>query len=144
MGVFVGGDNCGELNGWFCVFCNCCWVFDCCFCFVRFLSPFSVLSLPHFPFSQCRRVTTTTVMLTHKASRSTHNNTHQLTPKERTTHLKRARKNTTETKTNPQRIKRGRFTARTLYSGYLSSCKREFLTQIASPELRCQNQPIRT
>ena len=23
MGVFVGGDNCGELNGWFCVFCNC-------------------------------------------------------------------------------------------------------------------------
>lgn len=37
MGVFVGGDNCGELNGWFCVFCNCCWVFDCCFCFVSFL-----------------------------------------------------------------------------------------------------------
>lgn len=92
-GCVCGGNNCGELNGWFRSFCNCC-----VFSIVVFVSsPFSVLfSLSHFPFSRCRRVTTTTAALTRNASRFTrnasrftHNNTHQLTPKERVTHFQR-------------------------------------------------------
>ena len=155
-GCVCGGNNCGELNGWFRSFCNCC-----VFSIVVFVSsPFSVLrslllvSLPILTMStgdynNCSAHSQRLSL--HSQRLSLHSQQHSPTHSKRTSNslpknkqLTPKEQEITQLKRTTQRIKRGSFTERTLYSGYLSSCKREFIIQIASPELLCQNQPIWT